>query len=144
MSDNAKNSPQGVFLNGKAQIIEMLELMPTGERQKLLNNIRMRNPALANELMEKSMSFVDLDRPDDNDLNKIISATNPQIMGLALKNTPVNFQRRILSLCDRQYAVETYEIMVKRLENEKKDSARAQDRILSSFANLVKRQIIQI
>ena len=144
MSDNAKNSPQGVFLNGKAQIIEMLELMPTGERQKLLNNIRMRNPALANELMEKSMSFVDLDRLDDNDLNKIISATNPQIMGLALKNTPVNFQRRILSLCDRQYAVETYEIMVKRLENEKKDSARAQDRILSSFANLEKRQIIQI
>lgn len=143
MSNNS-NSPQGVFLNGKAQIIEMLEVMPPGEREKLLQNIRMRNPSLANELMEKSMSFHDLNRLDDHDLRKIISETNSQIMGLALKNAPVNFQRRVLGLCDRDYAVQTFEIMTKRLENEKRDAARAQQRILSSFANLVKRQIIQI
>lgn len=143
MSNNNNNN-QGVFLNGKAQIIEMLEIMPASERQKLLNNIRLRNPKLANELMEKSLSFADLDRLEDFDLKKIISETNPQIMGLALKNAPINFQRRVLSLCDRNYAVETYDIMIKRIENEKRDSQRAQGRILSSFATLVKRQAISL
>ena len=122
MSDN-KNS-MGVFLNGKAQIIEMLEIMSATERQKLLNNIRLRNPKLANELMEKSLNFTDLDRLEDFDLKKIISETNPQIMGLALKSAPVNFQRRVLGLCERQYAIETYDIMIKRIENEKRDSQR--------------------
>lgn len=142
MSDN-KNS-MGVFLNGKAQIIEMLEIMSATERQKLLNNIRLRNPKLANELMEKSLNFTDLDRLEDFDLKKIISETNPQIMGLALKSAPVNFQRRVLGLCERQYAIETYDIMIKRIENEKRDSQRAQGRILGAFANLVRRQVINL
>ena len=142
MSDN-KNS-MGVFLNGKAQIIEMLEIMSATERQKLLNNIRLRNPKLANELMEKSLNFTDLDRLEDFDLKKIISETNPQIMGTALKSAPVNFQRRVLGLCERQYAIETYDIMIKRIENEKRDSQRAQGRILGAFANLVRRQVINL
>ena len=43
------NSANGVFINGKAQIIEMLQHMPREERAVLLKNLKARNPQLAEE-----------------------------------------------------------------------------------------------
>ncbi|MGB0454213.1 MAG: FliG C-terminal domain-containing protein [Bacteriovoracaceae bacterium] len=144
MSEKTPPQQQGYFINGKAQIIEMLEHMTPDERDTLIRNVRMRNPQLASELLEKSTSFRDLDRLSDRDLLPLVDGTNPKIMGLALKTAPVSFQRRVLSLADRNYAEEAYAIMNQRYANERRDATRAQNKILSSFAQLVRSKRIGV
>lgn len=133
--------PTGVFLNGKAQIIEMLQLMGTEERERLLANIRMRNPALANELIEKSLKFSDLGRLSDDHLLPLFNYVKAPIMGIALKNTDEDFQRRILSIAPRTYAEEAYSILITPIMNESRDSKRAQDKVLSVFNTIAKRRM---
>ena len=133
---------QGLFINGRAQVIEMLEFMTSEEREKLIRNIRLRNPQLANELMEKSFSFNDLLNLNVSNLNTIFKYITPQIFGLALKNLSLENQRKLLSIAPREYAEPAYEIMVKTIANERRDSQRAQAKIISVFINLVKKKVI--
>ncbi len=60
MSVNAESTQQGLFINGKAQVIEMLKFMQPEEREVLLRNIKARNPQLAMELTENCLTFSDL------------------------------------------------------------------------------------
>lgn len=133
---------QGLFINGRAQVIEMLEFMTSEERDKLIRNIRLRNPQLANELMEKSFSFNDLLNLNASNLNTIFKYITPQIFGLALKNLSTENQRKLLTVAPREYAEPAYEIMVKTIANERRDSQRAQAKIISVFINLVKKKVI--
>lgn len=133
---------QGLFINGRAQVIEMLEFMTFSEREKLIKNIRLRNPQLADELMEKSFTFVDLVKLNTENIQVIFKYITPQIFGLALKNLSNEDKRRLLSIAPREYAEPAYEIMVKNIANEARDTHRAQAKIISVFVNLVKKKII--
>lgn len=136
----AENNPntEGVFLNGKAQVIEMLQYMNANEREKLLQNIRKRNPQLAEELMEKSLTFSHLGELSDPELSIIFSHINAPILGIALKGATRDFQRRLLSLAPRDYAERAYSIMMTPLQNEKVDVKRAQSKVVSSLAGLLR------
>ena len=59
---------QGIFINGKAQIIDMLKYMQEDERTTLLKNIQARNPQLAKELYAESISFDTIYSLDQVDL----------------------------------------------------------------------------
>ncbi|MBK23655.1 MAG: hypothetical protein CME70_06580 [Halobacteriovorax sp.] len=144
MSVNAEQSQQGVFINGKAQVIEMLKYMQPEERELLLKNIKARNPQLAIELTENCLTFNDLNRLGDEELHLIFNYVKPAIWGLALKNTPRDFQRRVLSLAPRDYAEQAYQILTTTLKNEERDTKRAQQKIVSILGNLLKRRQISI
>jgi len=144
MSVNAEQSQQGVFINGKAQVIEMLKYMQPEERELLLKNIKARNPQLAIELTENCLTFNDLNRLGDEELHLIFNYVKPAIWGLALKNTPRDFQRRVLSLAQRDYAEQAYQILTTTLKNEERDTKRAQQKIVSILGNLLKRRQISI
>lgn len=135
---------QGLFINGRAQVIEMLEYMTAQERERLIKNIRLRNPQLANELMEKSISFEDVLRLNTQNLEVIFKYITPQIFGLALKGLTTDNQKKLLSIAPRNYAEAAYEIMIKSLPNEKRDCQRAQNKVVSVFINLLKKKIITI
>ena len=92
------NNSATVFLNGKAQIIEMLQHMPREERVKLLKNIKIRNPQLAEELTQHSYTFSDISLLSDNELESIFRYVTAPIVGMALKEVDRNPQRRILYL----------------------------------------------
>ena len=74
----------GIFINGKKQIIDMLQFMNEDERKKLLGNIKNRNAPMARELSEQSLSFRDLFQLDDSVTRRILQHINPTIIGLAL------------------------------------------------------------
>lgn len=120
----------GIFINGKGQVIEMLQMMPREERAKILKNIKLKNPQLADELSELCFTFSDLDSLNDYELKTIFSFVSPAILGMALKNVEAKFQRRLLSLCDRNYAEEAFRIFKTPYNNEKRDSKRAQNKII--------------
>jgi flagellar motor switch protein FliG len=144
MSANAESTQQGVFINGKAQVIEMLKYMQPEEREVLLKNIKARNPQLAMELTEDCLTFSDLNRLGDEELHLIFNYVKPAIWGLALKNTPRDFQRRVLGLAERDYAEQAYQVLTTSLKNEDRDTKRAQQKIVSILGNLLKRRQISI
>jgi len=76
----------------------------------------------------------------DYEIRLIIQNTKAQILGLALKDTPTNTQRRILSLAERTYAESAFEIMTTPLSNEHIDSKRAKDKIKSIIVQIIKRR----
>lgn len=144
MSVNAESTQQGLFINGKAQVIEMLKYMQPEEREVLLKNIKARNPQLAMELTENCLTFNDLNRLGDEELHLIFNYVKPAIWGLALKNTPREFQKRILGLAPRDYAEQAYQVLTTSLKNEDRDTKRAQQKIVSILGNLLKRRQISI
>ena len=130
----------GVFINGRAQIIEMLQHMPRNERTKLLKNLKIKNPQLADELSEQCFTFSDLDSLEDHELSMIFQYVSAPILGMALKNVERKFQRRLLSLATREYAEEAFRIMTTSFQNEKRDTKRAQGKIVEVLVSLKKRK----
>tara|TARA_R110002049_G_scaffold58651_3_gene159320 strand:- start:100 stop:507 length:408 start_codon:yes stop_codon:yes gene_type:complete len=128
-----------VFINGRAQIIEMLQIMPTAEKEKLLKNIRARNPQMAQELMVQSLTFDQVARLGDDDLLALIEAVRPVVWGVALKGQKPEFQRRVLSVAPRGYAEEAYGFLTATLQNEKRDVKRAQSKIIEILIGLSKK-----
>ena len=136
----ANNNANSVFINGKAQIIEMLQHMPRNERATLIKNLKARNPQLADELSEHCFTFSDLDNLSDYELQTIFQSVTAPILGMALKNVEKSFQRRLLSLADRAYAEETFRVLNNNYANEKRDTKRAQNKIIEILASLKKRK----
>lgn len=134
------NNQNGVFINGKAQIIEMLQFMPRAERVKLLNNLKVRNPQLAEELLEQCFTFADLNQLEDEELSHIFLYITAPILGMALKNVDRAFQRRLLSLSAREYAEDAYRVMTTSYSTEKRDIKRAQNKIIEILVSLKKRK----
>ncbi len=136
-------SEANIFINGKAQIIEMLQHMPRDERAKLLKNLKLRNPQLAEELTEQCFTFSDLDNLSDEELSMIFQYITAPILGMALKNTERSFQRRMLSLATRQYAEEAFRVLKTAYATEKRDIKRAQNKIIEILVTLKKRKQIK-
>jgi len=136
----ANNSANGVFINGKAQIIEMLQHMPRQERATLIKNLKARNPQLAEELSEQCFTFSDLDNLTDSELKTIFSSVTAPVLGMALKNVEKSFQRRLLSLAERTYAEESFRVLNNTYANEKRDTKRAQNKIIEILVSLKKRR----
>ncbi len=134
-----ESNSASVFINGKAQIIEMLQHMPREERIKLLKNIKLRNPQLAEELTQHSYTFSDISMLSDNELKMIFSYVSAPIVGMALKEVERSFQRRLLSLAERAYAEEAYRIMTTTFPTEKRDTKRAQNKIIEILSKIKKR-----
>lgn len=143
--DNNANEQNGVFINGKAQIIEMLKFMTAKERATLLKNVRMRNPALAKELYAESINFDTLYSLDQVDVAQVLQFVKAPIMGVALKSAPTEFQRKLLSSAPREYAEEAYTYLTKNLGgNEDRDITRAQKRVSDTIVALNNRGRISL
>lgn len=140
----SKNSEQGIFINGRQQIIEMLQFMNENDKQKLLNNIKQRNAVMARELSEQSFSFKNLFQLSAESINKIFSKSNPAIIGLALYPLEKSYQRKALSALDRNIAEEAFHIMNQNLTSKKQECKRAQEKIVQIAIQLSRQQYINI
>lgn len=133
----------GVFINGKKQVIELLQRMDASDKAKLLKNLRVRNPSLAKELTEQCLSFESIWDLDDECLKTVVSQVKPQILGLALSLVHVKNQRRALSLIPREMALKAFDLMQKDLTSNRAECMRAQQKILELAINLNRNRIIQ-
>lgn len=144
--EKTKGTPPAgsIPINGKGQIIEMLQMMPSHERSTLLKNIKIRNPAMAQELSEQSFSFNSLESFEDHQLTLILNYLNPQVVGVALKNSSVGFQRRLLTLCQRSFAEKAYTTLISPVVDEAQNIKRAQTRFLQAALDLYRRGILKL
>lgn len=140
---SASNAQNGVFINGKRQVIELLQRMDAQDKAKLLKNLKARNPALAKELAESCISFESVWDLDDESLKTVVSQVNPSILGLALSLVHVKNQRRALSLTTRVIAIKAFEIMQTDLTGNRNECMRAQQKILELAMSLHRNRVIQ-
>ncbi len=138
-----KNTENGIFINGKKQVIELLQRMDAGDKARLLKNLRTRNPVLAKELTESCISFESIWDLSDECLKTIVSQVQPAILGLALNLVHIKNQRRALSLISRDLAMKAFEIMQKDLTSNRNECIRAQQKIVELAVNLHRNRIIQ-
>jgi len=138
-----KNNENGIFINGKNQVIELLQRMDGPDKARLLKNLRNRNPVLAKELTELCISFESIWDLEDDHLRTVLSQTQPAILGLALSLVSTKNQRRALSLISRQMAMKAFEIMQKDLTGNRNECQRAQQKVLELALGLHKNRIIQ-
>lgn len=128
------NSNSGVFLNGKAQAIELLQHLSTSEKKQILQHIKVKNANLARDLQRESLSFEQqIAELSDQQLSTLMAKVQPQIFGLALKGLGPDVQRKILRLAPRQYAEEAFSYLQAKLSNEKRDVQRAQQKLLNVY-----------
>ena len=140
----SESSDQGIFINGKQQIIEMLQFMNEGEKQKLLQNIKARNAPMARELSEQSFSFKSLFNLSDDSIYRIFSRVNPAIVALAIYPLNISLQRKALGILDRSAAEQTFSIMQQNLSSKKQESKRAQNKIVQNAIQLSRQSYITI
>ncbi len=139
-----QQNANGVFLNGRAQVIELLQMLSSAERERLLNQMKIKNPILAGELVEESVCFDDISRLNSRELIVLFQYLTPVIVGMALKGVEENSQRKILSQCPRQFAEEAFEIMMTPLENERVNIRRAQQKVIEVLIQLRRRKQIRL
>ena len=123
-----------IFINGKAQVIEMLKLMTQEERKRILKIVKIKNPSLANELSRTCVSFKDIESVDLDYFHHIFKVVRPEIFGLALREASTDFQRKVLSIAPRDYAEKSYEMMTAQLrDSTQKTIPKAQRLVLSKL-----------
>lgn len=140
----SNDQSKGIFINGKQQIIEMLQSMSDKEKEKLLNNIGTKNAVMARELREKSFSFTNLAGLSDGMIKTIFRKINPAIIGLALYPAPVKFQRKILSVIDRNVAEAAFEILNQDLSTKSLECRRAQEKVVQMAVQISRAQMINL
>ncbi len=139
-----KPASQGIFINGKAQVIKMFQLLSDREKEMLITKIRVKNPSLANELLQESYTFEDLNRLSDENIKVIFDHIDAQILGLALKDSTLALQKRILSLAERSYAERAYETLISNIRDEKIHMERARTKVIDTIMVLNKKRLLGI
>jgi flagellar motor switch protein FliG len=132
----------GVFLNGKGQIIEMFKLLTHEEKERLLKVIKARNPQLAGELVQETLTFDSLESIGERELLLLFNRIKPAVWGLALKGTKKSFQHKVLSAAPRDYAEKAYEVMMAPVDNERLNNQRAQKKVIEILASLKKNNLV--
>jgi flagellar motor switch protein FliG len=133
------NNENKIFINGKSQAISMLKLLTREERNRILSQIKIKNPSLADDLNNNCVSFNDIEHLSDNSIKNLLERVQPQVIGLAIKNSSVDFQKRILKIAQRDFAEEAYQILRTPLGSEQvRLIGRAQNKILNHLSNHLK------
>lgn len=135
---------KGYSIDGKKQAIDILQRLSSKEKEKILNNISLRNASMAKELSEQSFNYKDIARLEDGDIRKLFNLSNPSIIGLALYGCEESFQRRVLNLLERSKAEEVFRIMSRDLSEHYNECTRAQSKILGHAIELSRRSLIKL
>lgn len=143
--ENAKPAEKSYYVNGRAQIVEMLKLLSFNERNRILGHIKIKNPSLAAELAEDSLGFDNLIDLKNESWRILLNSLNPQVLGVAIKSLDKSSQRKILSLApDRHFAETAYNAMLMKLPQERHDIGRAQSRVIQTLNRLLKERKIAL
>ena len=114
----SESKSSDIFLNGKAQVIEMLKHMRPDEKERLIRQIRRQSTGLANELSRESIGFEQIGNFSEAQMRRFFTYVQAPILGMAIRGLAVELQKRVLSTAERSYAEEAYEFMTMNLERE--------------------------
>ena len=141
---NPNIGEKGVFLNGRSKALEILRRLEDQEKSNLLKKISIKNPRLAEDLMDNSYNFAQIYKLSDNNLKLIIANIPAGIFGVAIRNLDRDFQKRVLTLAHRTFAEKAYETLSMDLSDEQININRAQSKVSEIMLSLIKNKQITV
>ena len=139
MNQDTSNS---VFLNGKNKLIKMFQLLSEKEKSSLLEKVGRKNPKLAEELRFKSITFDKVFLLKEKELKILFQQVNPSILGIALKGSHIQYQRKVLSLAQRDYAEKAFQMMTSKINDEDNSILKSKQKVIDSLGSLSKMGLI--
>lgn len=146
-TSNKKNAEpkSATYLDGRKQVIDLLRYLPQDEKNKLLKNLKIKNPEVANSLIEEGISYGQVEGLSDERIQILMKYITPQLFGMALKNSSRKLIQRVLTLAERDYAEISYDILISFVDDAPKKSKMAQDKIINTAIRLFgKNQFLEL
>lgn len=140
----SKANETGSFINGKAQAIEIMQSLTPAERNRIIKHIKIKDPGLANDLVQQSVSFNSIKNLETHDIARISNFVDARIFGIALKGVSLDVQRDILSKLDREYAEVSYGYLISPQASDDRNIKRAQDKVIGVLTRLYKNKQINL
>ena len=112
----------GIYINGKEQALEILKLLSPKERNRILSSINLKNPTLANELKQNSISSKDLEEYSMIDFKRVFERIKPEVIGLSLQGTSKVFQQNVLKSAPREYAEKAFKTLMLKVPDSKRET----------------------
>ena len=81
---------------------------------------------------------------DDKSIRLLIKQINPSILGVSLKGSPINQQRRVLSLAQRDYAERAFAMLTNAINDEENSIIKSQQKVIESIGSLNKMGLLKI
>ena len=116
------NNKVGTYINGKEQALEILKLLTPNERNRILSTINLKNPSLAKELKQNSISSRDLEEYSMDYFLNLFTRIKPEILGIALKETSLSFQKAVLKTAPREYAEKAFKALMMNIPPSKNET----------------------
>ena len=130
------------FINGEAQAAELLTALSPDERQRILKHINVKSPQVAQNLGQKCFGFKAILGLDGDEFDQLLNVISPKVLGIALKGSPIPFQRQVLAKIERPYAEISYDSLVSPQMNGRDNIKRAQERVVEAALKLFRNRTI--
>ena len=132
-----------IFINGKMQAIEILQMLTESERSRILNSLTARNPNIASELKAGSFTFESLMSTNNETLITILEYISHPIIAIAIKFLHKEQQKKVFKSMSRQKAEKAFQIFNSR-KTTPEEAQKAQKKIMDVVSELSLKKIIQI
>jgi flagellar motor switch protein FliG len=131
-----KAANTGSYVNGRGQVAELLKYLGQDERNRILKQLKIKNPQLAHELAHEGISFQHIEKLSDQEIVHLFPYLAPAIWGLALKGVTLELQKRILRVVPKHLGEQAYDTMVSPIKNEVENVQKAQKKVLNLLSEL--------
>jgi flagellar motor switch protein FliG len=132
---------EDVIINGRAQVIELLKKLPIENKEKILQNVRQKNPKLAKELSMYTVTFETFTEIEEDKLIIVLPYISNKILSLALKSTDQNLQRKILKNLNKSRAIDVFNEM-RSDTSSLQDTLKARDKIAQILGSLYQSELL--
>lgn len=127
---------------GAQKVAQMLGSLEPQSRQKMLDELALRDPDLHREVLQKMFQFADLGKLSAKDLAKVIASIPPQTLILALKGCPSAQRERWFSAMSPRSAQRLLEDLEHLPPTKITEINRAQESILTKVKDMIDSQEI--
>jgi len=140
-----ENKNGEIIINGKAQVVDILKRLPEEQKNKILGDLKKKNPTLSKELKIQTLSFHAIIGLESRDLRVLLEYLSSPLIAISIARAEKAVQIKFLKSLDSKKAMEVYRIITSETSNYGiNDIEKAQNKILDSALILSQRQIIQL
>ena len=132
---------EDIIINGRAQVIELLKLLPDENKLKILTIVKQKNPKLAKELLMYTVTFDTFMTLGDASLEIVLPYISNKILALSLKSTKNDFQRKILKCLTRTRALEVF-TTIKNDTSSFQDTLKAREKVAQILGSLYQSELL--
>lgn len=98
-----------IVINGRAQVVDILNRLPEEHKNKILRSLKGKNSSLAHELSWQTLTFQGISQAKDEQLKVLLEYISSPIIAIAIQDQSVEIQKKFLNHISRDRAKEVFQ-----------------------------------